>query len=199
LLRADACQALLGEGNEALRGQLEMISLGLQRTIRDARATILALRASDLGGCSLEDGLRAQAARFESQTHVPVGFSVVGADCRQLAHELELALLRVAQEALANIRKHAQADRVSMQLTWRGAEQVALTIDDDGRGFDPERIARAQDAGGEHLGLTLLRQQVEALRGTFSVASAAGRGTTVRAMLPVRGSEGHGQDPYFDR
>ena len=60
LLRADACQALLGEGNEALHGQLETISVGLQRTIRDARATIFALRPAEQEDCSLEDGLRAE-------------------------------------------------------------------------------------------------------------------------------------------
>ena len=201
LLRADACQALLEEGNAALRDRLEAISVGLQRAIRDARATIFALRSSDLESCSLEDGLRAQAVRFETQTRVPVGFSVVGADCLQLTQERELALLRVAQEALANVRKHAQAERVSVQVTWRGAEEVRLSIDDDGRGFDPGVVTHAQGVGGEHLGLALLRQQVEALGGFFSVMSAAGRGTTVVANLPVRGrtSEGHGQDPHPDR
>ena len=142
LLRADACQALLGEGHEALRGQLEMISVGLQRTIRDARATIFALRSDDLEGCSLEDGLRAEAVRFEGQTGVPVAFSMIGVDCQGLSHEHELALLRLAQEALTNIRKHAQARRVQVQLTWLGTEQVQLCVSDDGRGFDPSGSAR---------------------------------------------------------
>ena len=84
LLRADACQALLGEGHEALRGQLEAISVGLQRAIRDARATIFALRPAEQEACSLEDGLRAEAARFEGQTRVPVAFSMIGADCQPL-------------------------------------------------------------------------------------------------------------------
>jgi signal transduction histidine kinase len=142
-----------------------------------------------------------KAVRFETQTRVPVGFSVVGADCLQLTQERELALLRVAQEALANVRKHAQAERVSVQVTWRGAEEVRLSIDDDGRGFDPGVLTHEQGVGGEHLGLALLRQQVEALGGVFSVMSAADRGTTVVANLPVRGrrSEGHGQDPHLDR
>ena len=63
---------------------------------------------------------------------------------------------------------------------------MQLSIGDDGRGFDPGIIARAGGAGGEHLGLALMRERVEALGGTFSVASAVGQGTTVCAVLPVR-------------
>ena len=198
LLRADACQALLGEGNEALRGQLEIISVGLQRTIRDARATIFALRSGDLEGCSLENGLRAEAVRFERQTGVPVAFSMIGADCQGLSYEHELALLRLTQEALTNVRKHAQARRVQVQLTWLGAEQVQLCISDDGRGFDPSIVAGAGSGAGQHLGLTLMRERVEKLGGSLSVQSGAGKGTTVCAVLPVRRGD-HGQDPRSDR
>ena len=186
MLRADACQALLGEGDEALHGQLETISVGLQRAIRDARATIFALRPAEEEDCGLEDGLRAEAVRFEGQTGVPVDFSMIGADCQQLSHEHELALLRLAQEALVNIRKHAQAKRVQVQLTWLGTEQVQLCVSDDGQGFDPSSSAGAPGVAGQHLGLALMRERVEALGGTLSVESGAGEGTTVCAVLPVR-------------
>ena len=189
LLHADACQARLGEGHEALAGQLEAISVGLQRAIRDARATIFALRSGDVESCSLEDGLRGQAAHFESQTGVPARFSRVGADCPELAHEHELALLHLAREALTNIRKHAQAGRAQVQLTWLGAEQVQLCVSDDGRGFDPTLIAHAQGVTAQHLGLALMRERVEALGGAFSVESGVGAGTTVCAVLPVRRGE----------
>ena len=185
LLRADACQALLGEGNEALHGQLETISVGLQRTIRDARATIFALRPAEQEDCSLEDGLRAAAVRFEGQTRVPVDFFTIGADCQQLSHEYELVLLRLAQEALVNIRKHAQARRVQVQLTWLGTEQVQLCVSDDGRGFDPSIVAGAGSIAGQHLGLTLMRERVEKLGGSLSVQSGAGEGATVCVVLPI--------------
>jgi signal transduction histidine kinase len=190
LLRADACQALLGEGNEALRGQLEIISVGLQRAIRDARATIFALRSGDLEGCSLEDGLRAEAVRFEGQTRVPVAFSMSGADCQGLSHEHELALLSAAQEALTNIHKHAQARRVQVQLTWLGTEQVQLCISDDGKGFDPSSSAGAPGVAGHHLGLGMMRERVEALGGRVSVDTEIGRGTAVRIELPMANGAG---------
>ena len=192
MLRADACQALLGEGDEALAGQLEIISVGLQRAIREARATIFALRSGDLEGCGLEDGLRAEAARLEGQLGVPVAFSMSGAACQGLAHEHELALLRLTQEALTNIRKHAQARRVQVQLTWLGAEQVQVCVSDDGRGFDPSIVAGAGSVVGQHLGLTLMRERVEKLGGSLSVQSGAGEGTTVCVVLPIRRGGDHG-------
>lgn len=198
LLRADACQALLGEGHEALRGQLEAVSVGLQCAIRDARVTIFALRPAEQEVCSLEDGLRAEVARFERQTRVPVAFSMIGVDCQKLSHEHELALLRLARETLTNIRKHAQARRVQVQLTWLGATQMQLCVNDDGQGFDPSSSAGAQGQAGQHLGLTLMRERVEALGGSLSVQSGAGKGTTVCAVLPVRRGD-HGQDPRSDR
>ena len=68
-----------------------------------------------------------------------VSFSVIGDDCQRLFHEDELALLRVAQEALANIRKHAQARRVTGAVDLAGRQRrCSCTITDDGRGFDPE-------------------------------------------------------------
>jgi signal transduction histidine kinase len=111
---------------------------------------------------------------------------VSGAGCPQLSYEYELALLRLAQEALANIRKHAQAKRVQMQLTWLGIEQVQLCVSDDGKGFDLSGSARRRGTAGHHLGLALMRERVEALGGTLSVESSAGAGTSVCAMLPVR-------------
>jgi two-component system sensor histidine kinase DegS len=200
LLRADLCQTLADPGSVDLRANLEAISTGIQHCIRDARATIFALQSAEQEACSLEDGLRAAAVRFEGQTRVPVDFSMIGADCQQLRHEHELALLHLAQEALTNIRKHARAKRVSVQLTWLGSGQVQLCVSDDGRGFDAGIIARAEGIGGQHLGLAFMREQVEMLGGILSVKSGADEGTTVCAVLPLRRGAGrHGQDPRSDR
>ena len=87
LLRADLCQALRPEEGAALQAHLEAISTGLQRCIRDARSTILALRPAECEACSLEDGLRAQGSQFEDQTHIPVRLTlwVTGAPrCRRI-------------------------------------------------------------------------------------------------------------------
>ncbi len=94
--------------------------------------------------------------------------------------EAEVTLLRAAQEALTNVRKHAQARQVSITLSYMG-DQVALDVQDDGVGF-------AASAPAEGFGLAAMRQRAEQLGGTVVVESALGQGTTVAVTLPLHPS-----------
>jgi len=95
----------------------------------------------------------------------------------ELAPPVEHAVLRIVQEALANAVKHAQPNRIRLRLD-REDGQVAVTVSDDGGGFDP---ARAERHG---MGLGLMRERVAELGGTFQLHSTPGEGTTVRILLP---------------
>jgi signal transduction histidine kinase len=108
----------------------------------------------------------------------------------RLPAPVETVLFRIAQEALNNVAKHAQARRVEVAMT-RDRGGVTLHIADDGRGFDPEA-----PRPGTRLGLWSMRERVEQLGGQFEVESAPGAGTRVRAIIPLRtqGGESHGQD-----
>ena len=182
LLRADLCQTLAGGGNAALRANLEAISTGLQRCIRDARATIFALRQPDSGTCSLEGNLAAQASQFESQTHIPVRYTIAGEACQPLPKTHEIALLRVAQEALSNVRKHAQATQTVMGLTWHAGGSVSLKITDDGVGFDQAAVPGVNGAG-QHFGLVSMRERIEELGGALTLQSSPGGGTCLEVRL----------------
>jgi signal transduction histidine kinase len=184
LLRADLCQALRPDEGAALQVHLEAISTGLQRCIRDARSTILALRPADLQACSLEDGLRAQGSQFEDQTHIPVRLTLAGDECSSLSSDQQIALLRCTQEALRNVRTHAQATQVELALVERSPSQVVLRIADNGVGFDPAGVSRPADAAGQHVGLLSMRERIESLGGTVVLRSAPGRGTVIEATLP---------------
>ena len=185
LLRADLCQTLAGVDDAALRVNLEAIGSGLQHCIRDARATIWALRPPDLGACSVEDSLRAQAAHFESQTHIPVRFSASGDKCRPMSRLHELALMRLTQEALSNVRQHADATRVTLALTWLPLGQVSLRIADDGDGFDTAARSSARDPQDGHLGLVSMRERIQELGGVFALSTVPGEGTAIEATLPA--------------
>jgi signal transduction histidine kinase len=103
--------------------------------------------------------------------------------------EVEVALLRTAQEALANVAKHAQATRVGVTLSYM-EHQVALDVRDDGAGFDPSTIVglqRPADGGG--FGLIAMRQRIEGLSGTLQVESEPGGGTGVSACVPATPEE----------
>jgi len=100
---------------------------------------------------------------------------------RPIGPEAEVALLRAAQEALANVAKHAEASRVGLTLSYLDNE-VALDVRDDGKGFHP-------DANGHHstggFGLVAMRQRMESLSGTLQIESEPGYGTTISARVPV--------------
>src|SRR5690606_7923162 len=91
----------------------------------------------------------------------------------------EEAVLRVAQEALHNALRHAEADRVDVTLDRRGCGAV-LRVTDDGSGFDPRTVRRA----GRHLGLVSMRDRASGVGGRLSVESEPGKGTTIELEVP---------------
>ena len=116
------------------------------------------------------------AARWSAQTGVPVRVATPPA-VGVARPEVEVALLRVVQEALTNVARHAGARSVVVELGYPGA-QVRLAVRDDGAGFDPSAVP----AG---FGLEGMRERLAALGGELTVSSAPSAGTTVRARVPV--------------
>ncbi len=188
LLRADMAQGLLPPGDSPLRQQLELLSQGLQRSIRDARASIFALRAS-AGACGLENGLRALAQRFQAETQIPTQLTVNGEPCRMARQAWEMALMRVAQEALNNVWKHAHARQAWLDLFYLKDGTVTLDIRDDGVGFDPASDNRGM-AG--RFGLLSMREQLAQIGGHLQILSTPGSGTTIRVL--VSGQHGAVED-----
>ena len=143
-----------------------------------------ALRPAALENARLPEALRRAAGRFSDQSGVPAEVSVAG-DPGSLGPDIEVTLLRVAQETLQNVRKHAAASRVVLTLSYMG-DAVVLDIRDDGKGFDASRMGeggKGSDCGG--IGLKGIRERVEAIGGTLSVESSAGKGTSLAAELPA--------------
>ncbi len=152
----------------------------LREQIREVRRSIFALRPIDLERYGLLETMRRYVADFGEQNGVRTSLDVTG-DVSLLPSD-EAVLFRILQESLNNVAKHAQASEVAVSL--RGADRVYLTVGDDGRGFNPaEASGRVSTAGG--LGLTQMRERVEARGGHYRVESTPGQGTTVYADLPT--------------
>ncbi|MBO2453016.1 sensor histidine kinase [Actinomadura barringtoniae] len=151
---------------------LDLAARVAQDNLAETRALIAALAPPVLAGVSLEEALGRLAKGFD----LPAELTVHG-EARPMETAAEVVVLRVAQEGLANVRKHAQATSVRLTLTYE-AESVGLTLTDDGCGFDP---ARATDG----YGLNGMRNRVAQIGGTVGVDSAAGAGTTVALEVPV--------------
>ena len=140
------------------------------------------LRPPALGRVGLAATLRSYVDDFSARTGLPIELHVDGGE-RRLPPEIELALFRVAQEALTNAWKHAQAPRVKMDLSF-GKEMIRLTVGDRGRGFVvPERVGVLVEAG--HFGLMGMHERLELVGGTLRVTSEPGQGTIVAAQVPL--------------
>jgi signal transduction histidine kinase len=146
--------------------------------LAESRGVVWALRPSPLAEQSVPQALEELGRRFTEETGVCVQTAVTGTQ-RPLGTQTETALLRIAQEALANVRKHAAASQVTVTLSYLD-DVVVLDVADDGVGFDP---AATQTGGG--LGLHAMRERVTQFAGSLTIESAPAQGTTVAAELPT--------------
>ncbi len=151
-------------------------------TLVEARRSVQALRPEPLEDARLPDALADVAARWSEVSGVPAAVTTTGT-ARQLHPEVEIALLRTGQEALANVGKHAGASRVGVTLSYM-EDVVTLDVRDDGIGFDPAGLPQ-EVADGSGFGLTGMRQRVSRVAGRLEVESAPGEGTAVSATVPA--------------
>ncbi|MDQ3695953.1 MAG: sensor histidine kinase [Chloroflexota bacterium] len=182
VLHLEAAEAALPPGATTALHHLDQARRTSRESLAEARRLVWALRPPSLEHSSLEQALARLATRWTEESGVPARL-VVTESALDLHPEIEVTLLRAAQEGLANVRKHADASSVTLTLTTM-ADLVTLDLQDDGIGFAPAATA-PPEAGGGGYGLASLRQRVERLGGTLVIESAAGVGTTIAVALPT--------------
>ncbi len=141
----------------------------------ESRRIVWALRPEQLEHSSLVESIERLAARFSAENSIRVENAITGVP-GSLGPEKEAALLRVAQEALNNIKKHAQARQVNITLSYM-SDLVALDIFDDGIGFE--------EKNQQGYGLKTMRERVEEFGGTLTIESARNSGTAIAVSLPL--------------
>jgi signal transduction histidine kinase len=173
-LRPDARERLT-----EIRGLIEQVEAQLRRLSHELRPTIL----DDLG---LKPAIEFLADGISKRT----GRSVVvkASIGERLPGLVETAMYRVVQEALTNVIKHANATQTRVHLV-RQPDALVCSIADNGRGFDAR--ARSDHTHSQGLGLIGMRERVASLGGTFSIKSAAGKGTKLRIVVPLKGMVCH--------
>jgi signal transduction histidine kinase len=154
--------------------QLGLLEENARNALTETRALVASGAAVGVDGGGLATALHRLAERFERETGIVI--AVEADDSAALDRDGEVVLLRCAQEALANVRKHSTASAAALTLEVREA-QVNLSISDDGSGFDPA----GQSTG---FGLAGLRDRLALVRGTLAVTTSPGGGTTLVASLP---------------
>lgn len=181
-IRFVAHAAIAGDDPEEMRRTLVTVETLAAEAGTDIRRIISALAPAELDQGALGAALDRMLSRLHDETGVETALQVDDT-LPHLPGEVEVALLRAAQSALANVRLHANADAVTVSLI-DGGDSVRLDIVDDGRGFDP---AVPRSAGGDGgYGLGFLASRLRDLGGGLDIDSRPGAGTSLSVHLPIR-------------
>ncbi|GAB4542027.1 MAG: hypothetical protein Kow0063_33510 [Anaerolineae bacterium] len=177
---------------EAARTAMNEMRTGLQELYTDVRQTIQDLRWFPEDGQSLGERLLQYVTEFSESTGLKVFLDIKGQV--ELSPQAEVHLLRIVQEALTNVHRHAQAEHAWVRLQ-TNLDATLLEIEDDGKGLLEEASAHCDTAPAEasgHFGLRIMQERAEAIGGELSLQSLPGRGTRLQVRL---GSQ-HPVDPY---
>ncbi|GAB3474725.1 sensor histidine kinase [Amycolatopsis cihanbeyliensis] len=164
----------------AWQRRLDTAAALARENLAEARRSVHALGPEPLVDARLPEALAAVVRRWSDRSGVPIEFTTTGA-ARPMHPEIEATLLRVTQEALTNVAKHAKAARVGLTLSYM-EDQVTLDVRDDGRGFEVKAV-RPNGHGG--FGLSGMRQRVQRLAGSLEVESERDAGTAISASVPA--------------
>jgi two-component system sensor histidine kinase DegS len=170
LFEVDAAQA---------KGELNSLKASAMSTFQKVRNFIFELRPMMLDDLGLAPTVRRYADAFKEQTGLDVTVTITGNE-RRLEPYLEVMLFRAIQELLGNSARHSQGTMVKVMLDM-GEERVRVSVDDNGRGFDPDVVQQ-----GNNLGLKLIRERAEMLGGSFEMDSAVGKGARISFAVPAR-------------
>ncbi|MFE0765546.1 GAF domain-containing sensor histidine kinase [Streptomyces smyrnaeus] len=176
-LTAQAATALVDRDPARAKAELHEVARLSGEAADELRAAVIEMRPAALDEDGLVATLRTQAQVLDRAHSAQVDFECEGV--RALPAAQEEALLRVAQEALHNALRHADASHVRVALIRRGSS-VVLGVTDDGAGFDPGAVRSA----GRHLGLVSMRDRASGVGGTLTVQSEPGKGTVVEMEVP---------------
>lgn len=188
VMNLQTAERRLPPGSESARHTLDVARNTARESLAEARRLVWALRPEALDRHSLPEAIEMLAGRWSEESGITAGATVTGSP-RQLPPEVEAALLRTAQEALSNVRKHARARRVMLTVSYM-EDVVALDARDDGVGFDSgEKMSEVRDHSSGGFGLRAMRERIEQLGGTVQIESAPGEGTSLVIELPVDGEQ----------
>lgn len=196
ILNLESAEALLDDPDPARQARArQKLSKALElvrANLEEARHSVLDLRVAPYLDKPLAEALNALVNNFGSETELETHFEVKTPTLeKRYSSRIEIALYRIAQESLANVRKHAEAHKVRVILTSetkKGKEHLHLIIQDDGKGFDPACFEPQSPADPNKLrgwGLTGMNERLRHLDGQLILESCPGEGTRIEAVVPV--------------
>ena len=181
-LKAQAAQRSLSrQGVVGAGADLDEVASLAHEAYVDVREAILGLRHTESPSVGMIVVLREYLQRFSGQSGIKVELEVDQDAVSQFSPEAEVQLIRVIQEALTNVRKHANADTAWVRVRRRDAD-LSICIEDNGDGFEPALIHGNAD---NRFGVRIMRERIEKVGGQFGIESSPGSGTRVQICLPL--------------
>lgn len=179
ILQTEIAMRLLDIDAAQAKEELANLKASAMGTFQKVRSFIFELRPMMLDDLGLVPTLRKYADSFKEQSGMDVSVTVSGSE-RRLEPYLEVMLFRAAQELLGNASRHSQATVVKIHLDL-GTDFIRISVDDNGRGFDPETLKDSNN-----LGLKLIRERSEMLGGKFEIDSALGSGAKISFTVQAK-------------
>lgn len=182
ILQLEAAEQALDSNRPEVERHLNQARSLARKSLAEARRSVWNLRPEALEQLPLVEALGQEVDRFSQETGVTARFAVFG-DRRGLPTEVEVGLLRICQESLANVKKHAKASEVEVDLAF-DESTLSLSIRDNGVGFRPGAPTKTSKKR-RTFGLISMQERARGLGGTFDVQTEKGKGTLVRVVIPI--------------
>ncbi len=180
-VKTQAVKSFLAVGQvAATQSHLQELEDTCQEAYADIRESILGLRLATAHE-SLYKAIQEYIVRFHQMSNLKIAFEADETAIPPLSPVAEVQIIRIIQEALTNVRKHAGATKASVQFAAR-TDRFCVTIEDDGHGFD---LRRNRKGDWPQFGLQTMKERAECIKGTLDVFSTPGRGTIVQLKVPV--------------
>jgi len=182
VLQLEAAEQALDNDTNQVQYHLNKARELARESLNDARRSVWALRPQALEQLPLTAAIDQQINQFTQDSGIKVDFSISGNN-RTLSADIENSLLRIFQESLANVKKHAEASRIEVILSFED-NVVGLRVRDNGVGFDPKVPTQSG------FGLISIRERAKLIEGSIEVSSAIGTGTQIEVTIPIgKGTE----------
>ncbi|KUK84149.1 MAG: Sensor protein DegS and signal transduction histidine kinase [Pelotomaculum thermopropionicum] len=182
VMRAEYCLKLLDLDPGKVREELVSLQNLVRMSLLDVRKIIFDLRPMVLDDLGLAPAIKRYLSDYKEQYGLQVDFLFFG-EQRRLDSAIEVALFRIIQETITNVRKHAQAKRAIVKIEQLN-EKINIHIKDNGRGFNLDEIMTDKNRKG--YGLVGMRERVQLLKGEINIITAPGQGTSINISVPLK-------------
>ncbi|MFO7294735.1 MAG: sensor histidine kinase [Clostridia bacterium] len=193
VLKCELCEKLLDRNPDKAREQINELKQLVKSSLQEIRRIIFDLRPMSLDDLGLVPTLQRYVATFIEETGIDVTLEVYDLDEVTVDKVVEVAVFRIIQEALSNIKKHSKATRAHIKLYIKNGFLMGRIVD-NGIGFDKVKVEEQRRANIHESGFGIygMRQRAELLKGKLCIQSQEGKGTTVLLQIPVNSIEKEG-------